>query len=200
MYLASSEWFFKNLPSLQNDCFDVLHDLPQSCFTLHDHVCDHQALLVGVGEHLLVVYCIYFVPSCWSFWCDTWPTLHGHVRGHQDQLLGVGELLHVVYCIYFASSCWSFWCATWPTSTMLHTSWPCPWPPRPTSWGWTTFTCWTYHLLCLFMLIVLMCHMTYFNPASQFMAMSVATKINFLGLDNFYMMHISSSWCWRSLE
>ena len=43
------------------------------------------------------------------------------------------------------------------------------------------------------MLIVLMCYMTYFNPASHFMAMSVATKTNFLGLDNFYMLNISSS-------
>ena len=80
-------------------------------------------------------------------------TLHGHGRGHQDQLLGVGELLNVVHCIYFASSSWSFWCATWLTSTPLHTSWPCPWSPRSTSWGWRTFKCYTLHPLCLFMLI-----------------------------------------------
>ena len=119
-----------------------------------------------------------------------WFTLHGHVRGHQDQLLGVGELLHVVHCIYFASSCWSFWCVTWPTSTLLHTSCPCPW--RSTSWGWRTFACCALHLLCLFMPIVLMCHITYFCTASHFMAMFVATKINFLGLENFCMLCIAS--------
>ena len=137
---------------LHADCFDVLHDLRQHCFTLH-----------------------------------------GHVRGHQDQLLGVGELLNVEHCIYFASSCWSFWCATWPTSTLLHTSWPCPWPPRSTSWGWRTFACCSLHLLCLVMLIVLMRYMTYFNTSSHFMTMSVATKINFLRLENFCMLYIAST-------
>ena len=43
------------------------------------------------------------------------------------------------------------------------------------------------------MLIVLMCYMTYFNTASHFMAMSVATKINFLGLENFCMLFIAST-------
>ena len=78
---------------------------------------------------------------------------HGNVCGHQDQLLGIRELFNVILCIYFASSCWSFWCATWPTSTPLHTSWPCPWPPRSTSWGWRTSKCCTLHPLHLFMLI-----------------------------------------------
>ena len=47
------------------------------------------------------------------------------------------------------------------------------------------------HLLCLFLLIVLMCHMTYFNTPSHFMAMSEDTEINFLGLENFYMLYIA---------
>ena len=120
-------------------------------------------------------------------------TLHGHVRDQQDQLLEVGELLHVVHCIFFASSYWSFWCATWPTSRLLHISWPCPWPPRSTSWGWRTFACCTLYLLCLFILIVLMCNMTYFKTTSHFMTMSVATKINFLRLENFCMLYIAST-------
>ena len=119
-------------------------------------------------------------------------SLHGHVRGHQDQLLGIGELLHVLHCIFFAFSCWLFWCATSPTSTLLHTSWPCPWPPRSTSWGWRTFARCTLHLLCLFILIGLMCYMTYFNTASHFMTMSVPTKINFLGLEIFCTLYIAS--------
>ena len=41
------------------------------------------------------------------------------------------------------------------------------------------------HLLCLSILIVSMCYTAFFNTASHFMAMSVATKINFLGLENF---------------
>ena len=43
------------------------------------------------------------------------------------------------------------------------------------------------------MLIVLMCHMTYFNTTSHFMAMSLATKINFLRLENFYRLYIAST-------
>ena len=85
-----------------------------------------------------------------------------------------------IHCTYFAFSCWSFWCAAWPTLTLLCTSWPWPRPPRSTSWGWRTFSCCTLHLLCLFMLIVLMCCMTYFNTAIHFMDMSEVTKINFL--------------------
>ena len=62
----------------------------------------------------------------------------------------------------------------------LCTSSPCPWPPRSTSCGWRTLTCCTLHLLWIFMTIVLMCYMTYFNTAFHFMSVSVATKINFL--------------------
>ena len=43
------------------------------------------------------------------------------------------------------------------------------------------------------MLIVLMRHMTYFCSTSHFMVMSVATKINFLGLENFCMLYIVST-------
>ena len=43
------------------------------------------------------------------------------------------------------------------------------------------------------MLIVLMCYMTYFITGMHFMAVSVATKINFLGLENFYMLDIAST-------
>ena len=78
----------------------------------------------------------------------------------------------------------------------LCTSSPCPWPPRSTACGWRTWTCCTLHLLWIFMTIVFMCCMTYFNTASHFMSTSVATKINFLGVENFKKI----SWCWRSLE
>ena len=43
------------------------------------------------------------------------------------------------------------------------------------------------------MLIVWMCYTTYFNTASRFIAMSLATKINFLGLENFYLLYIAST-------
>ena len=43
-------------------------------------------------------------------------------------------------------------------------------------------------VLCLFMLILVMCYMTYFSTAFHFMAMSVATKVNFVGLENFCML------------
>ena len=82
----------------------------------------------------------------------------GYVKFHDninwDQVLALGKLLHGVHCIYFVFSCWSVSCATWPT---------CPWPPKSTSWDWKTLKCCTFHLLCLFMLIVLMCNMTYFD-------------------------------------
>ena len=38
-----------------------------------------------------------------------------------------------------------------------------------------------------------MCHMTYFNTSSHSIAMSVATKINILGLENFCMLYIPST-------
>ena len=145
-------------------------------------------------------FCMFFIASSLPFHADRFDvlhhllqhcfTLHCHVRGHQDQLLGVRELLHVVHCIYFAFSYWSFWCATWPTSRLLHTSWPCPWPPRSTSWGWRTFVCCTLHLLCLFTLIVLMCYMAFFNTASLFMAMSLATTVTCLDSDNTFMLSL----------
>ena len=43
------------------------------------------------------------------------------------------------------------------------------------------------------MLILLMCYMTYFKTAPLFMAISVVTKINFLGWENFYMLYIAST-------
>ena len=43
------------------------------------------------------------------------------------------------------------------------------------------------------MLIALMCYMMCFNTAIYFMAMSEATKINFLGLGNFIMLYIAYS-------
>ena len=43
------------------------------------------------------------------------------------------------------------------------------------------------------MLIVLMCYMTYLTTAMYFIAMSVATKINFLGLENFSALCIAST-------
>ena len=49
------------------------------------------------------------------------------------------------------------------------------------------------YLLCLFTLIVLMCYMAYFKTTSYFMAMSVATKNNFLRLGNFCMLYIAST-------
>ena len=42
------------------------------------------------------------------------------------------------------------------------------------------------------MLIVLMCHMTYFTIAMHLMAMSMATKINFLVFENFSVLCIAS--------
>ena len=78
----------------------------------------------------------------------------------------------------------------------LCTSSPCPWPPRSTSCGWRTLTCCTLHLLWIFMTIVLMCYMTYFNTAFHFMSVSVATKINFLWVENSKQI----SWGWRSLN
>ena len=146
--------------SLYADCFDVLHGLISNCSTHHGHARGHQDLLIEIGNFWML-----YIASTLPLHADCFDvlhnllqhcfTLHGHVRGHQDQLLGVGEFLNVVHCIYFASSRWSFWCATWPISTLLHTSWPCPWPPRSTSWGWRTFKCCTLHPLCLFMLILL---------------------------------------------
>ena len=38
-----------------------------------------------------------------------------------------------------------------------------------------------------------MCYMTYFITAMHFMAMSVATRINFLGQENFCMCFIAST-------
>ena len=38
-----------------------------------------------------------------------------------------------------------------------------------------------------------MCYMTYFNTASHVMAMTVDTKLNSLGLENFDMLHLASS-------
>ena len=43
------------------------------------------------------------------------------------------------------------------------------------------------------MLIVLMCHITYFNTALYFTAMSEATKVNFLGLGTIFMLYIAST-------
>ena len=60
LYIASS------LP-LHTDRFDVLHDLLQDYFTLHGHVRGHQDQLLGVGELLHVVHCIYFASSYRSF-------------------------------------------------------------------------------------------------------------------------------------
>ena len=80
-----------------------------------------------------------------------------------------------------------------PLETLLFTSWPCPRPPRSTSWGWGTLSCYTLHLLCLFMLTVLMCYMIYFITAMSLMAMSKATKINFLRLRNFTMLYTAST-------
>ena len=136
---------------LQNDCFDVLHDLLQPCSTLQGHVRGHQDLLFGV-EELFILY----IASALSLHANRFDVPH--------------DLL------------WHL--CTWS---------PCPWPPWSTSCGWRTFTCCTLHLLWIFMTIVLMSYMTYFNPALHFMAMSVATKINFLGLENLNMLHISSS-------
>ena len=48
---------------LRADCFDVLHDLLQHCFTLHGHVRDQQDQLLEVGELLHVVHCIFFASS-----------------------------------------------------------------------------------------------------------------------------------------
>ena len=38
-----------------------------------------------------------------------------------------------------------------------------------------------------------MCYITHFNTSSPFMNMSVATKINFLGMENFCMLYIAST-------
>ena len=42
---------------------------------IHGHVQAHQDQLLGVGELLHAVHCIYFVSSYWSFWCAAWSTL-----------------------------------------------------------------------------------------------------------------------------
>ena len=56
-------YFASTLP-LHADRFDVLHDLLQHLFTLHDHVRGHQDQHLVVGELLNVVHCIYFASSC----------------------------------------------------------------------------------------------------------------------------------------
>ena len=101
------------------------------------------------------------------------------------------------FCLLYIASTFpfhaEFWCTEWPTLTLLCSTWPCPRPPRSTSWGWRTFTHCTLHLLHLFTLVDWMCCMTYINTSSPFMAMSMATKINFLGLENFYTLYIAST-------
>ena len=49
---------------LHTDRFDVLHDLLHYYFTLLGHVRGHQDQLLGVGDLVHVVHCIYFASSC----------------------------------------------------------------------------------------------------------------------------------------
>ena len=64
-----------------------------------------------------------------------------------------------------------------------------------------------WHLACtyLYILIVLMCCMTYFYTAMHFMVVSVATKVNFLGLESILLSKFKvyciyfASLCWLIL-
>ena len=96
--------FIASTLPLHADRFDAPHHLLLHYFKLHGHVCGHQDQLLGVGELLLVVHCIYFASSFWSLWCAAWPIMTAMHFMTMSAATRINFLRLENFCMWFIAS------------------------------------------------------------------------------------------------